>query len=281
MGAAATLDSIMEDMGMGMPADAGTEKQQVIDQMNKNLIALANQVGNIRIDGITLGVADDVGDNGGFVVVIARGLYDPHASPSAGGDLEAGPGMDGMDTYTVGNGEANFVLASPQQLILVFGPSGKDTAPVVKQIGRGREESRRGLGENVEMVKLIKTVDTSASLWAAAKMSEAYRKDEFLAGFDTATLVGRLGEGSVKLEAVATGKDADKLEKSFSTFNQTLADIRKGIKMLQGSRARPRPFSRCWTSWTRSRPNEKRERSPSRSISRATRPRSASCLSWK
>ncbi len=236
MGAAATLDSIMEDMGMGMPADA-VQKAQVIDQMNKNLIALADQVGNIRIDGITLGVADDVGDNGGFVVVIARGLYDPQRIAKALEATSKPVRMDGMDTYTVGNGEANFVLASPQQLILVFGPSGKDTAPVVKQMAAAAKKGAGGLGENVEMVKLIKTVDTSASLWAAAKMSEAYRKDEFLAGFDTATLVGRLGEGSVKLEAVATGKDADKLEKSFSTFNQTLADIRKGIKMLQGSRA--------------------------------------------
>src|SRR5204863_8780987 len=50
-----------------------------MEQLTNILIYVAEMTGNARVDGVTLGVSDEVGENQGFLAMFVRGEWDADA----------------------------------------------------------------------------------------------------------------------------------------------------------------------------------------------------------
>ena len=204
---------------------AGGDARSGAEQMANSLIYIAEMTGNIRVDGVTLGVSDEIGPQAGFVVCYIRGQWDADAVKGAiqpqlnqtqtAGELEfMTPQMGGIAVATPSNNL--FVVAS--------GPNA-NTMPL-EDIGVA-VKSGKGKFENcTDLIKTIESVDTKQPIWAAMFVSDNYRQAPQLASFDSLTMVAKPTDGGMKYEGKATGKDADAVKSAVDQFNTLINEAR-------------------------------------------------------
>lgn len=206
----------------------GQTPQNVLPQLTSMIASAAGYVGNVRIDAVTIGVADNVGNNTGFVVLIARGRYNTKALREM--LLQAGRSntetVNGVEVFKPDSEFAVF-LPSSDRLVLVAGPR-KANTPIAQMI-TAVKAGKGALTADVDMGKLIKTVDTTAPIWAAARMSETYRKASLLTPFDTLTMTSKITKGVQDFKLTAIGKDADKIAQAVKEFDGHMAEGRKEL----------------------------------------------------
>ena len=211
----------MGPMGGGRQAP-----KNMLPQLTSMIVMAAGQVGNVRVDAVTIGVADDVGNRTGFVVVIARGRYDTKALKEM--LLQVGRSntetINGTEVFKPDNEFAIF-LPSSDRLVLVAGPR-KAQTPVAEMIAAVKA-GKGGLTAGSDMGKLIKTVDTTSPIWAASKLSETYRKESLLAPFDTMTMTSKIAKGVQNFKLVAVGTDAEKIALAVKEFDGHMAEGRR------------------------------------------------------
>jgi hypothetical protein len=206
--------------GMG-----GQNPQNMLPQLTQMITMAAGQVGNVRIDAVTLGVAENVGNDTGFVVVIARGLYDTKALKEM--LLQAGRSntetIDGTEVFSPDKEFAIF-MPSSDRLVLVAGPR-KAAKPVAEMIAAVKA-GKGSLTVDSKMGKLIKTVDTASPIWAASIMSETYRQAPMLMAVDTITLTSKIAKGVQNFKLTAVGSDAEKIAQAVKEFDGHMAEGR-------------------------------------------------------
>ena len=217
----ATAIQAMGNMG-------GQAPEKMLPQLTSMLTMAAGHVGNVRIDAITMGVADDVGNDTGFVVLIARGRYDTEAVRKVlvevgGSNVEA---IDGTEVILIGKDFAIF-LPSSDRLVLIAGPRAaqKPIAEMIAAVKAGKG----GLTDDSDMGKLIKTVDTASPIWAAAVMSDTYRQESLLAPFDTMTLTTKIVGDTQNFTITAVGSDAEMVAVAVKEFDGHMAEARQEI----------------------------------------------------
>lgn len=201
---------------------AGADVAEPLNELAKGIASVAEQVGNIRLDTLTLGVADNVGDNAGFAVVVARGRYDAAA-------VRAALAQSGMNATRIGGlevfappGELRLIPCSNDRFVLTGGPS-EEQLPV-KEIAAALQSNADKLALRAKMAELIATMDREAAAWAAVVMSDTYRQAPFLTPFDTITATGKNAEGGVlHLTIAAAGNDPEAVKGAVAT-------IEKGVK---------------------------------------------------
>ena len=204
---------------------------KALEQLTAQLVMAAEYVGNIRIEGLTIGLPGEIGPNSGYVAMIARGKYDSaHVKKmvlEAGGPRAQVKTVDGVEVVGLGP-DAAVILPSDDCLVLLAGPR-SETLPV-SAMAAAVKAGRGTLAPESEMGKLIGSLDASAALWAAVKVSEGYRKAPQLAPFDTMTLVGTYDKDVLAAKLVAKGPDAAKIASTISEFNIQLQDAREAVK---------------------------------------------------
>ncbi len=203
----------------------GVNKEETVTHVTAEIMKLGDTIGNFRLDGVTVGVADNVGDENGFVVLIARGQYDrqhvrqavldlrtrmeAHSSEGVTASekeiLEA-KNVDGIELLTMGN--VVLILPSDDRVVFMVGPT-QDKLPI-KEMAAAVKAGKGKLADNADMAKLIKSIDTTQGIWAAAKITDAYKKADLLAPFTTMTLVADSKDNCLKATLVAQGDDAEK-----------------------------------------------------------------------
>jgi hypothetical protein len=166
-----------------------------------------------------VGVAGDIGDRSGFVVVVGRGLYDAAAmrealEASTRGDPEL---VEDVEVYFL---DRQMALACPSndRFILIAGPN-REVLPV-QQVLAALKTGKGGIESDADMNALLASVDRTKRLWAVMKVTEAYREAEVLEPFDTLTLTGDEKDGETLLTIVARGKDADAVKAAVDTFEK-------------------------------------------------------------
>ncbi len=204
---------------------------KALDQLTGQLVMVAEYAGNFRIDGLTIGLPGEIGPNSGYVVLIARGKYDSaHLKKmilEAGGPRCESKTVDGVEVVSPDRSVA-IVLPSDDCLVFMTGPRAE--ALPVAAMAAAIKAGRGTLAPESEMGKLIGSLDASAPLWAAMKVSEGYRKAPPLAPFDTMTLVGTHDKDALAIKLVARGADAAKIASTISEFNIQLQDAREAVK---------------------------------------------------
>ena len=181
---------------------AGDMKEKLV----QGLLTAAELVGNVRVDHLTMGVADDVGDDTGYVAFVARGLYDPAAVKAA---CQLAPrfealNVDGVEVLAIDK-HARLIPCGPGRLVAVFGPSPE--AMPVQALAAAVKAKPDKLALDPKLLRLLEPLDITAPLWAVARMSAAYRQADFLAPFDDATLTGKAKGEGLGLTLVARGTD--------------------------------------------------------------------------
>jgi hypothetical protein len=199
----------------------GVDPRAAMEQWANSLIYIAEMTGNIRVDGVTAGVSDDVGEQQGFVVMYVRGQWDADAIKSA---LQT----QFNQTRTIGETEfmcpqdAQIIVAVPSNDLFVMssGPNfnnipADDVGSAVKT-GKGKFEN------SADMIKLLSTIDTNAQSWVAMLVSDSYRQATQLAPFDHLTFTGKATATGMEYQATGQGKDVDAVKAGVDDFTNLI-----------------------------------------------------------
>lgn len=221
-----SLDQLLKDI----PAQPGENREEMLKSMTGALIQTAEQIGNVRVEAVTFGVAEKVGPQDGFFTVIIRGQYDAKAVGlmlGKQGHLQPNA-IDGVEVFTP---EKNvmFALVSNERAV---GMVGVEKMPV-KELIAAVKQNKGTLHENADLAKLMATVDTASRMWAVCKVSDSYREAPVIAPFDTITLVGKQEKDRMNMTVKGAGTDAAKVEAAVNMVNSGLGQARQGAAEMQ------------------------------------------------
>jgi len=218
------------------------QAEQARKDLTNALLMAAEQVGNVRLDAVTIGLSGRISDTSGFVVMVARGKYDAAGFKKM--LLDTAPGraktemVDGVEVVRP-TPDAVLILPSDECLVFLAGPPRDESVPV--SVMAAAVKSGRGqLTPESELGQVVSSVDTAAPLWVAAKMTDTYRQASLLAPFDTMTLVATDQKDGLVLKLLAKGADADKVAAAVAEFNTLLQTARD--KMAQAKEGSPMPI---------------------------------------
>jgi hypothetical protein len=204
----------------------------MIQDMAEMLIEQAETIGNIRFDGATIGVADDIGDTSGFVVFILRGLYDAESVRLA---LERNDDAEttiveheGQPVHYIDETVAMIVVSDEQ---LIFSAAAQASMLPAEEMAASLAVPPDAPRISDEITELVASIDTSKPLWVAIRVSDAYRHAPVLQMFDAITIEGTHAENGLDLSAEGRGPDpqqvADAVESLKGYLEWTLREMRE------------------------------------------------------
>ncbi len=243
-GAPVSWDKFAELMKGMAPANDGEapDADEMRREIAKGIGGFLAQVGNFRLEALTLGVAGEIGPRKVFAVVVARGLCDIDAvrgvvKESARQGVNT---IDGTDVYRQNRGAA-VLCPSSDRLIFILGEPDETMDVVVKQIAAVLKGGKGGLETDADMKDLVNSVDRTKRLWVAVKMTDSYRQVEILAPFDTLTLVVGDKEGVTSFTLVARAQDKDKVAAAVKMFEDGRQEGLQAMKK-EGAPETMKPF---------------------------------------
>jgi hypothetical protein len=229
-----SIEQALEKAGGNLPG--GMDIAQIKAKLTQGLLMVAEKIGNVRVDALTLGLSEDVGDNSGFVVVAARGLYDADAVKAVLRQIGAEAStVNGVDVLKV-DSEFRLIPCSNERFVLVGGPRRQAMQVAMEPVTQAiqRPPAKRRFGP--EMEKVLAGVDTTQPLWVAARVTDAYRVVPLFAAFESATLGAKTdAEGALVGALVAKGTDPAAVKTAADTVK---AGIQEGIQEMQQQAAR-------------------------------------------
>ena len=132
------------------------------------LLAVAEQVGNVRLDGVTVGISGDIGPNAGQVVIALHALYDHQAMtrylatlPSLKSDVR-----EGVAVASIGD-TGLLLLPDDHRLIAVISP--KLSADFAASYLQTLKQATQPLKQVPSLVKLLDRVDKSGPIWGCCR----------------------------------------------------------------------------------------------------------------
>ncbi len=183
------------------------DPQVVIHDMATMALSVAEQIGNVRLATLTVGISGHISDKTGFAVAIASGDYDAQAVIAVARAAKIpSRTVNGMDVFQP-DGETAFFLTDDHQLVLLASPGGEQY-PLEEMIAAVRKKEG-GLRAVPEMSKLIESIDTSQPVWAVTQVTDSYRSAPLLRWLDSVTMVGKPTADGLRLTAHGEAKDAD------------------------------------------------------------------------
>ena len=229
-GGAPELKKIVTEALKGMPDAPAAE--EILLNVSKEVVGLANQVGNFRLDAVTLGLSEEVNDDEGFVVIIGRGLYDHREVESVLSGVPRTTHHEIGGTMFLGMDGDDVALApvSKERLIMVSGADW-ESFPLAKVAAKVKAApSEPKFSEALQ--KLIARVDRGGSLWGAGILPEAMKEEEPFAPFDEAVMWTRENKdtGKVTLKIDASGTDAKAIAAAMDMMKQ---GVQQGIAEIE------------------------------------------------
>jgi hypothetical protein len=218
-----------EEIIKQVPPMPGENREQTLKQLTDGVIALADQVGNIRVEAITFGVADTVGPNDGFAIAIVRGQYDaPAVSAMIHNLFPNSQSIEGAEVYSPDD-HTSFAFASDDRAISMVGAA-QNKLPMKDLLAAARQ-NKGPLLTNPDIAKLIQALpaDPDVRAWAVCKVSDSYRMQPQVAAFDTITLTGRQNKDSLDLRIAGEGPDANKVAAAVDQINNGISQAKTGI----------------------------------------------------
>lgn len=198
-----------------------TERIQALAEM---VLILVDRVGNMRLDGITVGLSGDISDRTGSLVAVLRGQFDRIAFSELVRQTGTPAGnVEGLDVFQP-DGESAMFFATDQQAVYMAAPAG--TSLPLKEMAMAVREGKGGLDRAEGMADLVSHArakgDTKQALWAVVRTTPEIRQLPMLSGFDTLTVVGRQDGPTFHFQLHAQGADAGKVDSSIQDFNRLL-----------------------------------------------------------
>ena len=226
-GGPVAFDKLLKDTGKMFPP--GRDVGQMLDQMTKMILMVAERIGNVRVHRVTLGVAEDVGGETGFAVIVVRGLYDAEAARAALRQLGMNSSkVDGAEVFSPED-KIRLIPCANDLFVFAGGPK-EEQIPMAEVVAAIKSRSAQP-ALDPKMLALVKSLDISSPLWAVTRMSETYRRAPLLAPLDTLVLTSKLDQsGMLLLKLVARGKDAAGVQRATEQFKAGLKEALDEIK---------------------------------------------------
>ena len=211
----------------GLPLPGDQTPDQMAEQAAGQMVAIAERIGNIRIDAVTVGVSADMDGRTGFVTAVVRGRYDAKAIR----DLirqEAGVEpreVEGMEILPLDR-QAALLLPSDDLLLLAVGPEER-ALPLAELAATLRAGGAKPVSP--EVAALAKAVDTTRPLWISLRMNEAFRRLPIASPFETVTLTSETKDAMQALTLKAAGQDPEAVKTAVGIFEKGLEEARAEI----------------------------------------------------
>jgi hypothetical protein len=211
--------------GQEQPVD----KKKLEVNATRRLLMLLECTGNLRLEGATVGVSKDVGENSGSAVVLLRGKYNPVAVREAirlasGRTATTQPGAG--DAREILDNEVTALFPSEDLFILAFGAMEQRRDAVADLVLSSLRSGKGTLEENAPLAGLIQGVKKTGPVWVAAVTPEAMKKESLFAGIDTFTMESTRNADTFQFRFAGTGEDGEKLKASVTAWED-------GIKQAQ------------------------------------------------
>jgi hypothetical protein len=202
------------------------QREQVASQIHGQLLKTIDQIGNVRIDAVTMGLADKIGPQDGFVVFIARGHYDREAVASL---LKSTPfsmtpeEIDGRSVFSAPRGNPQIVLLSDTRLALIAGPPGQQVFTARQLVANLKAGDQKTLPSNEAMMNLVKQVDRETSeVWAVCNVTEGYPLEAPFNTFKSVILTLGAEKDTMRGKLVAVGADAEEVARAVDMTDAVL-----------------------------------------------------------
>jgi len=201
----------------------GFDLAAVKQQFAAGLTKLTEQIGNVRLEAITLGISEDVGEESGFVVAVARGIYDREAVTAALRQQQVQERKaDGLVVFAPED-QIALIPCGGGRFVVMAGPR-PETLPIAEVAARLKHPPQRpAFDEKL----LAQVVAKGGPIWAMMKVGKNYRQAPVFAPFDHLVLTSRRDkDGLLTLEIVAEGKNPEAVAGA-------AAMVKSGLKELQ------------------------------------------------
>ncbi|HVX84141.1 MAG TPA: HEAT repeat domain-containing protein [Phycisphaerae bacterium] len=226
------LDKLGAAPAPGMPVP---NKGQLESQLSAGLVKVVERIGDVRIDGATLGVSADVSNNSGWAVALLRAQFDRPAVVAA---IKSLAGEDaplthegGADVFTP---EESTKIAFFDGCVMLVSSDKKETTEAL--FGTMAKALASGQGElkgNEKMAGLIARADRKGPMWGVSELPEAIKKAEAdFSPYDTVVLGTAVKENSLTFSITATGSDAEQMKASSDKMEGEVADAVKEAKQM-------------------------------------------------
>jgi len=226
------MEQLMQSMA---PLTGARDPQAIVKQMLRGLLPIIYKIGNVRVDSVTLGLADDIdGGRAGYVVLIVRGLYDADKAKAALAKSMPRRGqvkkVGQVEVYCPDD-EVALIFASNHQFVFAV-VADEQNIPLV-ELARAVSSGKGTLEANKELAALVRSADRSGPIWAAAKISPAYREAlTILAPFKAVTLSTTKNKDGLGLTLNAQGEDEEKVKAAVAEFNDAVKQALEQAKEM-------------------------------------------------
>lgn len=188
---------------MHAPPDANREER--IHELIDPVLEVAELLGNIRVDSLTIGVDQELSNSSGSIVLIGRGLYDIVRLRTVLRQSRTPWHMEGTVEVFEPNGEISVVLVNDHELLLCGSPRPEDRN-IAKMLA-ARSESAPGLSPASPLGQLIQKTNAEGPLWLAMHVNDRYRQlNAALSPFQSLRLTSTLNKGTLTVTMNATGR---------------------------------------------------------------------------
>lgn len=207
---------------------AGQDPKKMMDDIAGNAMSLAERLGNMRFDGVTVGLSGDINNNTGFVVVVARGTYDAHGVADLfHQEKEFMPATIGT-TEVFTQERTSVFFPSDERAVMITGPPGANV-PVEQLVSNVKNRGGKLKGET-EIANLIEAVPAGQQLWGVMKVTPSYAQAPVLAFFKTLQLTSEMKDAELHVLITGDGTDPEKTKDAVSIANTA---IQQGVAGLQ------------------------------------------------
>ena len=209
------------------------EKEQRAADVTRMVLALADKIGNVRVDAASFGISGTLvptaggpdAPDPGYLAVVIRGRYHSEwARTLARSEKVPAQEVDGVEVYQP-DGETAWMMPSDE--LFVFVASDGDIDSAIKSLASAAKAGKppvNASGDDTRR-KLIETIDTKqAVLWAAAAVTPEQKKLPVAEAFDTITLLGSREGKALKLAMTARGSDSAKVAEAVKQIDKHAKD---------------------------------------------------------
>jgi len=228
-------------------------RQVVLDEYNSRVLAIAEVLGNVRLQALTIGVAGHVSIDSGYLAIVFRGQFDPLAMGRA---IETQmPGMhettmSGFRVYCPPSSpympDFSYVIPDEHRVVMILGPPRVLIDSVVAAVAAGKDD----LHGSADLSPLLAAADMTQPLWGVAKVTPSFQAAApILAPFDTLTLHSGIGQDQMlHVKLSASGNDPVGAKSSATTFNTGVADMLRELRPMLTVMPITRPLLRTLES---------------------------------
>lgn len=215
----ATMDDLNKLTVMMRPGGNIEPEQgrQMLDQMMRKIVEIVDQTGNVRLEGITFGLSDHVGNRSGYVIAMVHAQYDRAAVANliAQANGAKSQAIGGIDTIEL---QREFTLLFPtdRKMVVIGGPA--ESPKPLEAVAEAFRGNQAPLKQSPDMVKLLADVDTKQPMWGAVHVTDNYRQAPLLASLSTIRLSGKA--------------EGEALDFRFDVTGQNEAGVREAVGMV-------------------------------------------------